>query len=328
MPCFSKLASILHQDTQLFQSIAVDLHVDKISMYTDTLDGRDVILVDLRDGVTSMIGLLVEGASTMNSTHPKSLLNTLKESIVTGIHIITARVCVYRQDIGLSPLLYIDDYQPIQTSITSKSNMNMITLDDIQTLPEVKQWLNAVEQTGLETFMSIIPKDGFWDYYIQLEPYLENMMEAYKTQDTTPSSSIALEPDTPIPPPTRQLHQPSLSDTHSSSPSMIIKNCFPLMSWRQIQAYIMHAYDEAPEDLVLDGFLPLPSEDVMTIRAPDVDEEISPTQTALETDEQAWWMLYKKTENESTEHDKWKTLVNGAKDLWMNDMCNIVLDEL
>ncbi|ORZ10758.1 hypothetical protein BCR42DRAFT_454320 [Absidia repens] len=346
----SKLERFLLEDTPLFQNRQVNLVVEKGPAYSPSKEDNRIYMVDISDGVTWMLGFLLEGYSTVDSLESRSPLATLQDGMTTGIHILSARVCVYRRGNRLCHILYINHCRPIHKGHTTPMSKEV---EDMQNRPNIRKWLEKLEQGTEAYFLSKCVQDEFWDVYLQhVEPYLDHLTTAFTTigQRTTqahnddslstrqadapiPSSSLPTSHQLLIPPPSPKAQKLSPLGPHFP----------PTIAWEDIQQLILDIFDDESNDLFMDGFIPIPHriwEQMDTTTKENnntlVNKPLTPQQSPTErpnmmqkpthvTTKNDWRQLFLDVTGEKTEYDRRKKL-NAAKMEWAMTDTKLILD--
>ncbi|CAO3585655.1 unnamed protein product [Absidia cylindrospora] len=285
-----------------------------------------------------------------SSIYNKSILDTLQDETTTGIHILSARVCVYRRDNRLCHILYINHCRPIHKGHTTPMSKEV---EDMQNRPDIRKWLAKLEQGTEAYFINKCVQDEFWDVYLQhVEPYLDHLTTAFTaigqrtTHGHSDDSLSTRQANTPIPslpsPTSHQLLIPPSPKTWKSSP--LGPHFPPTIAWEDIQQLILDIFDDESNDLFMDGFIPIPhsiweQKEATTkennnalVNEPHIPQQPPPTvQTNLmenpthATTTNDWRQLFLDVTGEKTEYDRRKKL-NAAKMEWAMADTKLILE--
>ncbi|KAI8339440.1 hypothetical protein BC941DRAFT_511804 [Chlamydoabsidia padenii] len=354
----SPLETLLLQKAPLFQELQVDLKVEAGQAHSSPEASKDMILLELFDGVSCIPSFLLERTHSHGSIQTRSHLDTLQNREITGLHIHSARICLYRKGNGLCPILYISQYHPIQTQ--APGNLSQKAMD-VQDMPRIKQWLSSLGKCDQETFLSGVYQDDFWDCYIHhLEPCLQIMLPTYNPKKL---NTIPL----PYPVKSNQLSSPVLSSSStpsttfqsfSSSPSprlppAILKSCrkrntpdysalshnFPTLTWQGIQKHIQDTFvnGSIEDDLFMDSYVSLPNAIYLekTETAPEINTQSLyttddlPSQssaTATRNTDDDWWTLFMTINAIPNQADQVKILNSTKMEMWMIDSPDLIIE--
>ncbi|KAI9304987.1 hypothetical protein BJ944DRAFT_249419 [Cunninghamella echinulata] len=173
----SNLTQWISNTTQLFQPINVNKQFKIGKIYNcakDSNSQQEIALVMLYDNDISLLGLFIKQYSNLYSADQGE--NYAFEDIKNDLEVNTdlCRICIYRRGDRLSPLLFIEQGQVLSNNMEATI---MPTTTELDSIPEIKQWLSTWEAYDQSTFMSHIYSDDFFlNYFLSIEPVLEYMV--------------------------------------------------------------------------------------------------------------------------------------------------------